>query len=118
MSDVGFNVNVAFDNKALKKLLKTNESAMRDLCALILAHSNKYIPKQTGALEKSGTIHSYIGKGEIVWEAPYAHKQYYFFPNKRKNRNPFASGKWFECAKSKHLKNWLAVLAKKYLGKK
>ncbi|MRG87003.1 minor capsid protein [Salinibacillus xinjiangensis] len=78
----------------------------------VLKDSNFYIPKNEGTLEESGVIHSQPlrGKGEVVWNTPYARRLYY---NPQydfsKDKNPEARGLWFEHAKSQHLKEWLEV---------
>lgn len=43
-----------------------------------LRRSDKYTPKQTGELIRSGTRGTVIGTGRIVYTAPYARSNYYF----------------------------------------
>ena len=43
-----------------------------------LRRSDKYTPKQTGELIRSGTRGTVIGTGRIVYIAPYARPNYYF----------------------------------------
>lgn len=101
------NVKVDFDKeKAKEKLEKRKAVAQAKLDAQVLKDSNFYIPFDTGSLKQSGILHTKIGSGKVIWDTPYAKKQYYNFPNKRVDRNPNASGKWFEMAKAKKIKRW------------
>lgn len=43
----------------------------------VLRHNSKYIPFQTGALDRSGQIGTVIGSGEVVYQSPYARYMYY-----------------------------------------
>lgn len=43
----------------------------------VLRYNFKYIPFQTGALDRSGQIGTIIGSGEIVYQSPYARYMYY-----------------------------------------
>lgn len=73
-----------------------------------LKDSNYYVPTDQHYLEKSGILHSKLGKGVLIWQTPYARRLYY---NPRYNfstdENPNARGLWFENAKAQGLKQWL-----------
>lgn len=43
----------------------------------VLRYNSKYIPFQTGALDRSGLIGTVIGSGEVVYQSPYARYLYY-----------------------------------------
>ena len=43
-----------------------------------LRRADKYTPKQTGELIRSGTRGTVIGSGRIIYLAPYARSNYYF----------------------------------------
>lgn len=53
------------------------------------------VPKVTGMLEKSGTLGTTIGSGEVCYIAPYAAFQYYSTAETR-SYNPQRGAKWFE----------------------
>lgn len=82
------------------------KAAQFALDSQVLKDSNYYCPLDTSNLQKSGITSTVIGSGLITWRTPYARAQYYSCPNKSLQRNPNASQKWFEVAKSKNLKNW------------
>ena len=106
---------VDFDTaRIMQKINKNASVAQKKLDAVVLADSNKYCPMQTGALQKSGIIATVIGSGLLSWETPYARKQYYEYPEKRHNRNPNATGKWFETAKANRIKEWERIVNEGY----
>lgn len=43
----------------------------------VLRLSTKYLPFQSGFLQKSGILGTIPGKGEVVWNSPYARYLYY-----------------------------------------
>src|SRR5690625_3570279 len=96
-----------------KKVEGSVEHSQSILDQQVLKDSNVYIPKDRGYLEQSSLMHTKIGTGEIVWETPYARRLYYNPQyNFSKDRNPNASGLWFEQAKSQRLKSWIEVAKK------
>lgn len=63
----------------------------------VLRLTDPYVPKDTGTLKKSGTQHTKIGSGDVVYKTPYARQQYW--NNKGEGlRGP----KWFHRAKENH----------------
>jgi hypothetical protein len=78
----------------------------------VLRDSNFYAPRDTGDLIRSGIIAT--GGGEVKWDTVYARVQYYNYPNKSKDLNPFASPKWFEVAKAKHKNEWIEAAQREY----
>ena len=87
------------------------ERKQKILDALVLRDSNLFCPKDTGALQNSAVIHTVIGSGEVVWQTPYAARQYFNWKGIRgHNRNPRATSKWFETAKAKYLNEWLEAI--------
>lgn len=75
----------------------------------VLKDSNRYVPYQDGDLHDSALAASNIGKGEIIWDTPYARRRYYEPASLSKTPNPQASTQWFEVAKSRHLDDWIRV---------
>ncbi len=106
-------ITVQFDTAAVGKRCKARlKKAQIALDVQVLKDSNYYVPEAEGTLKRSGVIAS--GNGAVIWDTPYAKKQYHFFENKRKDRNPNASTKWFERAKAVRLKIWEALANREY----
>lgn len=80
----------------------------------VLKDSNYYCPLDTSTLQKSGIANTVIGSGKVVWNTPYAEKQYYDYPQKNHQKNPNAQRLWFEVAKAKCLKNWEKLVNDEY----
>ena len=106
-------ITVQFDTAAVGKRCKARlDRAQMALDIQVLKDSNYYCPDAEGTLMRSGVTAS--GGGSVEWDTPYAAKQYHFFENKRKDKNPNASTKWFERAKSTRLKIWEALVNREY----
>ena len=106
-----FVVKTYVDDKAIVERIKKDVSTKQaKLDAQVLKDSNFYAPMDTGTLIKSGIIHTVLGSGLVQWETPYVREQYYERPEKSHQKNPSASMKWFEVAKSKRLKNWKRLI--------
>lgn len=101
-----------FNTKAFLNKYKITERMRQDALDIqVLKDSNFFIPKDEGTLEASGVIASQGGR--LEWNAPYARKQYYEFPNKSKDTNPNARMRWFEEAKAAWLHVWLKTAGAK-----
>lgn len=88
-----------FDDKWKKNLeLISNE---------VLNDSNQYCKEDTGMLIASSYIHSQLDKGLLVWQTPYARRQYWQIQTAYKDVNPHATWKWFEAAKAAHKARWV-----------
>lgn len=108
-------INVQFDTKTTNAKIQAKvKKCQMVLDAQALKDSNYYCPLDTGMLQKSGITNTVIGKGQLVWNTPYAKEQYYGKPNKSHQRNPNATMKWFEVAKSKNIKNWEKLVNDEY----
>lgn len=70
----------------------------------ILADCNEYVkrsPEHT--MRDSSLIHSKPSEGLIVWETPYAKRQYWEI---KTALTPGTTWRWIETAKRKHLAQW------------
>ena len=67
----------------------------------VLRLSSPYVPFRTGMLDKSGTLGTKIGSGEVHWVAPYAAAQYYNTADTR-GYDAQRGGHWFERMKADH----------------
>lgn len=67
----------------------------------VLRYCSPLVPKISGMLERSGTLGTVIGSGEVKYIAPYARNQYY---NTAQTRSYDAArgSKWFERMKAAH----------------
>ena len=73
----------------------------------VLKDSAPYVPFRTGNLESSGIRGTRIGSGKVIYNAPYAKKNYYGKSlNFSKAHHPQASAFWFEKAKAQKLTSW------------
>ena len=86
---------------------KVNNAWKENLFALtteILADCNQYVkrsPEHT--MRDSSLIHSKPGDGLIVWETPYAKRQYWEIQTAL---TPGTTWRWIETAKRNHLTQW------------
>lgn len=55
------------------------------------------VPKDTGYLIKSGTVGTTLGSGNVIYNAPYARRQYY-----ENQGNGERGARWFERMKAQH----------------
>lgn len=73
----------------------------------ILNDCNQYCKMDTGMLIASSYQHSLLDEGKLIWQTPYARRQYWEIRTAiTDNGNPGASWKWCEVAKRKHLHQW------------
>lgn len=77
----------------------------------VLRYCSPLVPLRTGMLEKSGTLGTVIGSGEVEYAVPYARFQYY---QTAQNRiyDPRRGAKWFERMKPSHKKDILRAAEK------
>ena len=78
------------------------------LAAEVRDDCNQYCKEDTGMLIASSMVHSRLDKGEIVWQTPYARRQYWEIRTAFHDVNPNAQWKWAHAAKSHHMDQWKA----------
>lgn len=82
--------------------------AQQFLDSEVLRTSAPYVPMRDGNLMRSGTNGTKLGSGQVIYNAPYARKQYYGLNfHFSKDLHPQACAQWFEKAKAVHLKDWI-----------
>ena len=101
-----YNIRNERELKKIQKLLERDtenlfkevqEKAVWAVTSEALKDSNKFIPKDTGELERSGIFGTTFNTGKIEYTAPYARRLYYNPTyNFSKDANPNASAYWFE----------------------
>lgn len=70
----------------------------------VLRYCSPLVPHISGMLEKSGTLGTVIGSGEVKYIAPYARMQYYCTAETR-SYDTRRGAKWFERMKPAHKKD-------------
>ncbi len=84
---------------AFKKGLPLLAAEIRDDC-------NQYCKEDTGMLIASSMIHSRLDEGKIVWQTPYARRQYWEIRTAYTDVNPQATWRWAEYAKRSKIIQW------------
>ena len=100
---VKFNIDT---NKIQVKMDNAWKSGLEMLSSEILKDCNKYCKEDTGMLIMSSYIHSDLKNGKLVWQTPYAARQYYEIRTAYKDVNSNASWRWCEVAKTNHQERW------------
>lgn len=100
---VKFNID---ESKIQSKIEKTWERCREILSSQILRDCNQYCKEDTGTLIASSLIHSRLKEGLLIWQTPYAARQYYAIPTAYHDVNPNATWRWCEVAKNNHLDRW------------
>lgn len=75
-----------FTIKSTKELLSerkllSNQTAQVFVDSEVLRRCADYIPFDSGALNRSGVLHTELGSGEVIYATPYARRWYYFPAN-------------------------------------
>lgn len=91
----------------LTKINAVWNETTKPLAEEILNDCNQYCKEDTGALIASSLIHSQLDKGLLIWQTPYARRQYYEIRTAYTDVNPGASWRWAEVAKNHHLNEWI-----------
>ena len=100
-------VKIAIDK--MKIVHKVNEAWKKGLSMLteeILNDTNDFVKFDTGALMASSYIHTDFKHGKLIWQTPYARRQYWEIKTAVTDINPRATWRWFEAAKRTHSAKW------------
>lgn len=92
-------VQLVWSSSCASRMNKTLNSKQEIIDSEVLRRCAPMVPKRTGALEKSGTLGTVIGSGEVEYIAPYARPQYYNTSQTR-SYDPRRGGMWFERMKA------------------
>lgn len=101
MRDLTDNLKVIFDKDQKEALISTVIEFAKD--------SNEFAPVLTARMIKSVFIASKPLKGLVIWDTPYAQRQFYEHQTK---------SLWAEKAKARHRKKYLNTIIKKINLKK
>lgn len=88
------------------KVMGAWEKGLPLLSEAVLNDCNKYVKVRSHALEQSAVTHSELDKGKLIWETPYARRQYWEIQTAYTDVNPNASWQWCEVAKTRHKRQW------------
>lgn len=75
-------------------------SAQKYIDSEVLRYDAALVPFDTGMLQKSGTLGTVVGSGEVNYIASYARAQY--DTKQTRSYDKDRGGKWFERMKTKH----------------
>ena len=79
------------------------EKGLFALSSEILADCNEYVKRDQNTLRDSSLVASQLDKGLLVWDTPYAKRQYWKI---KTALTPGTTWTWCETAKRKHKKTW------------
>lgn len=100
-------VKIIFDRKKVETRIEYGfEKGLGILSEQILNDCNQYCKFDNGGLIGSSYRHSKLDDGLLIWQTPYARRQYWEIKTAVTDRNPQATWKWCEVAKRKHFKKW------------
>lgn len=73
---------------------------------------NRYCKVDNGTLQASADAHSKPAQGLVIWQTPYARRQYWEIKSANADKNPNARWKWCEYAKRVHAEEWKRMAQK------
>ena len=105
-------------DKIKYKIDRAIKNGMGMLASEILRDCNKYCKEDTGLLIISSYVHSRLNDGLLIWQTPYAARQYYEIRTAHPDVNANASWRWCEVEKTNHKDKWVrqAQAIKRYYG--
>lgn len=84
------------------------KSGLEMLSSQILRDCNEFCKMDTGMLIMSSYIHSRLKEGLLIWNTPYAARQYYEIKTANtQGGNPNATWRWCEVAKQRYQARWV-----------
>lgn len=94
------------DQKIQAKIDNTWSSGLEMLSSQILRDCNEFCKEDTGMLIMSSYIHSRLKDGLLIWNTPYAARQYYEIQTANKSPNHNATWRWCEVARNRYHERW------------
>ena len=100
-------VQIRINQPVVEAKIKTAwKASLAPLAEEILNGCNQYCKEDTGALIASSLIHSIPKEGKLIWQTPYARRQYWEIRTAHTDVNPKATWKWCEAAKRACSDTW------------
>lgn len=106
MADKTLTINTG---EILNRFTEAGSITAKIVAERALFDSNRFIPKDSGDLERSGRIEEKEGFTVFTWRARYARRLYYSTTSLRLTVNPDASHAWFDLAKTNFLGQWIKI---------
>ena len=95
------------ENHIVDVIDKQWNNGLAMLSAIILQNCNEYCKMDTGMLIMSSYIHSRLKDGLLIWNTPYAARQYYEIQTAyTQGGNPNATWRWCEVARNRYHERW------------
>lgn len=108
----GETVKLVWSSKALSRINGVLRKKQEIIDSEVLRLCSPLIPHRSGALERSGTLGTVIGSGEVKYIALYARHQYYNTAQSR-SYDPRRGGRWFERMKTANKSQILRLINSK-----
>ena len=100
-------VKIKINEEGIERTIEHKfNNARAVLCSQILRDCNEFCKEDTGMLIMSSLIHSKFEEGLLIWQTPYAARQYYEIQTANKSPNSNASWRWAEVAKNRYKNRW------------
>ena len=96
-------------NQCAAKVQTAWEKGLFVLSSEILADCNEYCKEDQHTLINSSMVHSKLSQGKLIWQTPYAKRQYWEI---KTSLTPGRTWKWCETAKRKHKSDWQKIAEK------
>lgn len=96
-------------NQCAAKVSGAWDKALYALSVQILNDCNQYVKVDQHTLESSSYVHSLLSNGKLIWQTPYARRQYWAIET---SLTPGRTWKWCETAKRKYLSDWQKMAEK------
>lgn len=90
----------------LAKVMSEFTDTLPELSEEILNSCNQYCKEDTGTLIASSYVHSVPSEGKLIWQTPYARRQYWEIKTAYQTPNSEARWRWCEYAKRHHKADW------------
>lgn len=98
-------INIS-EQKIQAKIDSVWSSGLEMLSSQILRDCNEFCKEDTGMLIMSSYIHSKLKDGLLIWNTPYAARQYYEIQTALKSPNHNATWRWAEVARNRYHERW------------
>ena len=100
-------VKIKINEQGIKATIdSTWHNGVEMLASQILRDCNEFCKEDTGMLIMSSYIHSKLKEGLLIWNTPYAARQYYAIETAYKSPNHNATWRWVEVARNRYHERW------------
>lgn len=100
-------VRITINENSIRATIdNTWKTGLEMLSSQILRDCNEFCKEDTGMLIMSSLIHSRLNEGLLIWNTPYAARQYYEIQTANPSPNSNATWRWAEVAKNRYQERW------------